>query len=174
MTTEGTSGTLNPVGDLSGTIARGTRHLERAFDAMALATLFTHAYYIPRDAAGMTAWRATLQGITDNIAGYQPIPVTMDYACQYVRATKTADIASATFDPLTKQLSVNFTGAADMATKFFVFTDGNGQFMADAPAFHRVPQHDLHAPRPAPSRHRQPAVRERRGGSVAAVHRHGV
>ena len=125
----------NPVGDLSGTIARGTRHLERAFDAMALATLFTHAYYIPRDAAGMTAWRATLQGITDNIAAYQPIPVTMDYACQYVRATKTADIASATFDPVTKQLTTNFTGAADMATKYFVFTDGNGQFMADAPKF---------------------------------------
>ena len=59
----------------------------------------------------------------------------MDYACQYVRATKTADIASATFDPVTKQLTTNFTGAADMATKYFVFTDGNGQFMADAPKF---------------------------------------
>ena len=127
----------------SGRQPRGRARHHRTWDPSAQARLrrdgpsdVVHArvQHQPRDSSGMNAWRSALQGITANVAGYNPIPVTMDYACKYVRATRTADIASATFDPTTKKVTAHFTGSADMATKYYVFTD-DGQYMADAPAF---------------------------------------
>ena len=79
-----------PSSDVAGTIGRGTRQTKRALDSMALATLFTHGYFMGD--VGPESWRATLQGITDNLAPYNPIYVTLDYACQYVRAMHTSDI----------------------------------------------------------------------------------
>lgn len=122
---------------VASTIGHGTYELKMALDAMSLATLFTHgfssidvpAHQYPDD------YRAVFHGIMDNLRSYNMIPVTMDYACQYLRATKTGPIKSATYDPATKLVTANFTGHTDMTTKFYVFTDGGGQFLADAPQF---------------------------------------
>jgi hypothetical protein len=123
--------------DVEGTIGRGTRQSIRALDAMALATLFTHGYYVSGN-WGSTApanWRAILQGITDNLAPYDPIYVTLDHACQYIRATYDSNISSATYDSATRLLTTDLSGTADMETMFYVFIDGESHILVDVPAF---------------------------------------
>ena len=66
-----------------------------------------------------------LQGITNEIALYNPVYVTMDYAFQYVRATRTSQITSADWNPGTGQITANFTGYTDMpiSAYFYVGAD---------------------------------------------------
>ena len=85
-----------PTNDVAATIRHGTAQVVRAFDSRVLATLFTHAYYI-HDISSSN-WRAILQGISANLAGYGPISMTMDDACRYVRALTTSGITSGTYD----------------------------------------------------------------------------
>jgi VCBS repeat-containing protein len=120
--------------DVDGSIGRGTRQSQRAFDNMALATLFTHGQYI-EDAAATNpgAWRAILAGITSNLSGYEPVLVTIDYGCQYVRATRTSHIAAATYDAVSNQIVVTFDGVTDLETKFYVFMDGDESVLFDVP-----------------------------------------
>ena len=125
-----------PSNDVAGSIGRGTRQTRRALDSMALATLFTHGQHI----YGITPtnWRAILQGITTNVAPYDPIYVTMDYACQYVRATATSDIAQGEFDPSTGVLTTTLTGETDLPTQFYLFTGCGPEILEqriDVPTF---------------------------------------
>jgi hypothetical protein len=125
-----------PDNDVPGSIGRGTRQTQRALDSMALATLFTHGYYL--DDITQNNWRAMLQGITDNLAPYNPIYVTIDYACQYVRATYTSDISFGTFDPATGELRTTLTGETDLPTQFYLFTEEGGAIqeeMVEVPVF---------------------------------------
>ena len=126
------------LGDVSGTVGRGTRQTKRALDNMALATLFTHGYYTVVTEGNAANWRAILKGITDNLAPYDPMYVTMDHACQYIRAMHTSDIASAEYDPGSRQVSVNLSGKTDMPTMFYLFTEQGEdihQQMIDVPTF---------------------------------------
>jgi hypothetical protein len=94
---------------------------------MALATLFTHEWHIhPTSCCGSITtptnnWRAMLQGITNNLAAYKPVYVTLDYACQYVRATRTARIAASEFDRDAGQVNVTLSGSADIPITVQVF-----------------------------------------------------
>ena len=125
------------LGDVAGTIGRGTRQTKRALDGMELATLFTHGYYVSGswNASAPANWRAILQGITDNLSDYEPINVTMDYACRYIRATTTSNITSTSFDPATNNVTANFSGVTDIPTRFYLFMDGEGFVMVDVPTF---------------------------------------
>ena len=118
-----------PDSNVSASIGRGTRQLKRAFDSMALATLFTHEWYIhptgcvPGNQAITTnSWRSILQGITNNLAAYHPIYVTMDYACQYVRATRTAKILSSDYDSTSGEIRTALVGNSDVMLQIQVFT----------------------------------------------------
>src|SRR5262249_48725468 len=90
-------------------------------------TLFTHEWYIhPTSCCGGTAissnnWRTILSGITNNLAPYRPIFVTLDYGNQYVRATRTSRITSSQFDPESGAIDVTLSGYADMDTSLKVF-----------------------------------------------------
>jgi hypothetical protein len=94
---------------------------------MALATLFTHEWYIhPTSCCGDTPittnnWRTILQNITNNLAAYHPIYVTLDYACQYVRATRTARLTASEFDPATGQVNVTLSGSTDIPTQVHIY-----------------------------------------------------
>ncbi len=120
-------------------IADGTEWLKRPLDSMAIATLFSHEYTF---ISGMSQsdWNTILQGIRSNItdAGYNPEFVSMDYACAYARAVHDSDISSAAYDPADKKVYVDFTGAAEIATRYYVFTEENGNIigrMAPVSAF---------------------------------------
>ncbi len=116
-----------PDNDVAGATGRGTRQLKRALDGMALATLFTHEWYIhPTSCCGGTAittnnWRAILQGITNNLAAYKPLYVTLDYACQYLRATRTARVIATDFDRATGQVNATVSGSADIPIQVQIF-----------------------------------------------------
>lgn len=113
-----------PDNDVAGSIMRGTGQLKRALDSMVIATLFTHEYYI--HAITPANWNAILAGIAANIAPYQPVYVTMDYAAQYARAMVTSDIANSLYDPVRRTLDITFTGSTDLPTQFYLFTEQEG------------------------------------------------
>jgi hypothetical protein len=126
--------------DVPGTVGRGTRQTVRALDAMALSTLFTHAYYVSGAWGGSAPanWRAILTGITANLASYDPIYVSMDEACRYIRAVHTSNIGTAVYDPALNRVTTTFTGTTDIATKFYIFNgDGSSisQVLVDVPQF---------------------------------------
>jgi hypothetical protein len=114
-------------GDVATVIARGTEMLKRCLDSQVLAHLFTHEWYIhPTSCCGGTTissnnWRTILSGITNNLATYNPIYVTLDYGDQYVRATRTSRITSSQFDAHSGEVSVSLSGYADLDTSLKVF-----------------------------------------------------
>ena len=125
-----------PDNDVQGSIGRGTRQTQRALDSMVLATLFTHGYYVQD--ISQDNWRAILQGVTDNLAPYEPIYVSIDYACQYLRAMHTSDIDSSSYNPNSGEIRTTLGGETDMPTQFYLFTeqDSNIQHvMVDVPIF---------------------------------------
>ncbi len=103
----------------------GTAWLKRALDSLSLATLFSHEYtfqgIMPR-----ADWNASLQAITRNIASYNPRYVSMDYACQYLRAIHNSNLTGGTYDAGARQIMANFSGTTDITTKIYVFTDQEG------------------------------------------------
>ena len=62
----------------------------------------------------------------NNLAPYNPLYVTIDYACQYLRAKHDSRITASVFDPVTQVLTTDVSGNADIATQFFVFTGSGG------------------------------------------------
>jgi hypothetical protein len=133
-----------PDNDVPGTISRGTTILKRSLDSMAMATLFTHEWYFhPTPCCGSTTittnnLRAEFQGITNNLAAYQPVYVTLDYASQYMRATRTAKLVSAEYDPGSGQVTATFAGKADLDLTVYTFLDDNGAVVpstVEIPAF---------------------------------------
>jgi len=113
-------GDWGPTSDVVSSILHGTAQLKRALDSQVLATVFTHENYtvVLSDAN----WRAILQGITNNLASYSPIYVTLDYADQYVRATHTSRLLSTAFDLNSGLLTATFSGWTDLPTGVFVFS----------------------------------------------------
>jgi hypothetical protein len=125
-----------PENDILGSIARGTRQTKRALDSMVLATLFTHEGFI----TALTAenWRAILDGITKNVASFNPIYVTMDYACQYIRALHTSNIIASAYDPELGRVSTTLNGYTDMPTMFYLFIEEDDSIrhtLIDVPLF---------------------------------------
>jgi hypothetical protein len=134
-----------PDNDVAGTIGRGTRQLKRAMDSCALGTLYSHEWYIHpnlarSDMPAITTsnWRAILQGITNNMAAYNPIHVTLDYACQYLRATRTSRLVSTEFDTNSGRLTAKFSGKTDLDISVQVFVGEDGSIsnsLSTVPAF---------------------------------------
>ncbi|HWI59454.1 MAG TPA: immunoglobulin domain-containing protein, partial [Bacillota bacterium] len=128
-------GDWSPNNDVAASTDRGIRHLKRGLDSLVLATLWTHEKYLaPISAAN---WRAIMQGVTNGLAAYKPVYVTLDYANQYVRATRTSRLVESTYDPASGQLVVTLTGKTDLDTLVHVFVD---QSQALNPSLVTVPQ----------------------------------
>ena len=105
--------------DVAGSISQAVRMAKRALDSMVMATIFTHEPAIAPISAA--SWQAILQGITNNLASYNPIYVTLDYASRYVRATRTSRVLSGAFDPVSGQVTATFSGKTDLDTQVYVF-----------------------------------------------------
>src|SRR5262249_54907508 len=112
-------GDWGPTTDIPSSVLHGTAQLKRALDSMILATVFTHERFITPIPDSI--WRSILQGITSNLAAYKPIYVTMDYANQYVRATRTSHIRCSEFDSSSGQVLVSLAGKSDLDTSVQVF-----------------------------------------------------
>ncbi len=111
-----------PDNDVAGTVERGVTQLRRALDSMALATLFTHeSDYIHR--IRPENWEAALAGVTAGIARDDPLYVTLDEACRYLRALRTSRVEASRWDPQTQRLSITLVGQADVPTRIGLFLD---------------------------------------------------
>jgi hypothetical protein len=117
-----------PDNNVAETVIRGVRQLRRDMDGMAIATLYTHEWYIQPipGSANQTPittnnWRAILQGITNSLAAYHPSYVTLDYACQYMRATRTSRLTAAQYDSTSGRVTATLSGKTDLDTQVYVF-----------------------------------------------------
>ncbi len=108
-----------PDTDVGGSVDRGTKQIQRGLDSMTLGNVFTHERY-PSSLSDST-WRLILQGISNNLAAYNPIYVTMDYANQYQRAKRTSRLLDGEYDRTSGQITLTFSGKADMDTTVQVF-----------------------------------------------------
>ncbi len=111
-----------PDNDVSGSIERGVSQLKRAFDSMALPTLFTHEVGSIQSIS-RSNWNSILSGIVDGVASYHPIYTTMDSAARYVRALADSNISQIDFDPSTDTLTTTLDGETDVPTQFYLFTE---------------------------------------------------
>ncbi len=124
----GTGGEFAPADtDIAGSINRGVNMLKRGFDSMTLATLLTHEWYLvnPGNYAQLVTtahWQQILQGVTSNLAPYHPTFVTLDYGCQYLRATRTSQLTNADLDPVSGQLTASLAGYTDLPISVNVYT----------------------------------------------------
>jgi hypothetical protein len=139
----GSCGEWCPDNDVAGSISRGTTLLKRSLDSMIMATIFSHEWYVhPTTCCSTTTistnnWRAILSGITNNLAAYHPIFVTLDYASQYTRATRTSRLAGCVLDATTGRLTATFTGKTDLNIGMYVYT---GDDQAISSQFVTIPQ----------------------------------
>jgi hypothetical protein len=123
--------------DVAGSIDRGYKQIKRGLDSMTLGNVFTHETYVLWNIQDAT-WLTILQGITNKLAPYKPAYVTMDYANQYLRATRTSHIMSADSDPVTGKVSASFSGKTDMPISAFVYTGADSSitnFPGTVPVF---------------------------------------
>jgi hypothetical protein len=131
--------------DVAGSIARGTSQVKSAFNSMVMGALYAHEWeLIPIPLSSnqilMTSnnWYTILQAITNNLAAYNPMYVTFDYAAQYVRATRTSRLTAADYDPLSGRVTITLSGSTDLAIQTFVFVGQDNSISsisATVPAF---------------------------------------
>ena len=124
--------------DVPGTVLRGTRQTKRALDSKALAVLFTHDWLVSTygwDEESAANWRAILQGVTQNLTAYNPRYVTMDFACQYLRALNTSILGSVTYDPFLGMASATVGGRSDLPTEFSVYLADDRYIDIEVPVF---------------------------------------
>jgi hypothetical protein len=80
-------------------------------------------------------------GATDCLAppgSYNPNYVTLDYACQYARATRTSRLVSSAYDSASGRVTAAFTGKTDLDTVVYVFIGADtsiGSSLGTVPAF---------------------------------------
>jgi hypothetical protein len=101
-------------------IRRGVAQSARAYHSLLPAVLFTHeSDYLQH--LDPEAWDRICAGVMDGLKPYRPIPVTLDYLSQYLRALHTSKLAGARFDRETGHGIVQFEGHTDLPTKFYLY-----------------------------------------------------
>jgi hypothetical protein len=101
-------------------VRRGVVECQREFDSLLPAVLFTHEsdhiqHLQPDD------WNRILRGVMTGLEPYQPVPVTLDFLAQYLRALKTSKPLRTSYDLQSRRGLLELTGDSDMKTKFYVF-----------------------------------------------------
>ena len=82
--------------------------------------------------------RRSCKGLTNNLAAYNPIYVTLDYGSQYVRATRTSRLLSSGYDPVSGQVTATLSGKTDLDTSVYVFVGADSSISSTfgtVPAF---------------------------------------
>lgn len=116
----------SPDNDVTASINRASRQLRRAFDSMALASLFTHETdYIYK--ISPQNWSAIMSGINRGIAHYNALQVTLDDGMRCLRATRTSQLQSIWFDPQSNLLTAHLTGHSESPTWLAIWEEGADQ-----------------------------------------------
>ena len=110
-----------PNNDIEVTVNRGIQQISRAIDSMALSVLFTHEtdhlmHIRPEN------WTEIIKKVANGIGHYQPIYMTLDEGVRYVRAVRMSRFHSCSYEVKMDQVVAQFTGATDLPTYFYLFT----------------------------------------------------
>jgi len=123
--------------DVSGSITRGSLSAKIAMDSQAMAMLYTHEWEllpIPNAPNQTTItsnnWYSIVQGVTNNLAPYHPVYVTLDYHSQYARATHTSRMLSADYDSDSGEVTAAMTGSNDLDMVVYVYGNGTNAVTA--------------------------------------------
>jgi hypothetical protein len=123
--------------DVSGSIQRGGLQAKIELDSLAATMLYTHEWELlpipnaPNQVLMQSNdWYAIVQGVTNYLAPYQPTYVTLDYESQYARATRTARLVSADYDPVSGQVTAEMTGSNDLDMVLYVYGNGTNAVTA--------------------------------------------
>jgi hypothetical protein len=142
---------------------------KRALDSMVMSTVHTHERYT--GAVIRSNWQATLSGINANLAPYNPTYITVDFASQYARATRTSHLLDANFDPLSGLMTLTFTGKTDLDLQVYIFTGQDAAItnsLAIIPAFSAGSINTVTGLAVAPSVLEAPMCRTNPAGSPAS------
>jgi hypothetical protein len=106
-------------------------------DSQAMAMLYTHEWEllpIPNAPNQTTItsnnWYSIVQGVTNNLAPYHPVYVTLDYHSQYARATHTSRMLSADYDSDSGEVTAAMTGSNDLDMVVYVYGNGTNAVTA--------------------------------------------
>lgn len=99
-------------------IAQAVRQLTRSLNSMALPTLFTHQDQLEPTPA---LWRTILSSVTSNIASFNPVYTSMDYAVKYIRAKNNILLTNVSDEG--SLVNITFSGVNDMDTQCYLFTE---------------------------------------------------
>jgi hypothetical protein len=113
-----------PSPDVDATVGRAVRQLTRALDSRALATLFTHGYFVPP--IPPADWRTILERTTAGIAAYAPMHMTMDRACAFVRDQHTSALSAVRVEDANGAVRLRLTGRAAAGTTASIFIERDG------------------------------------------------
>lgn len=117
---------LQPDNDVEATADRGIRTLSRGLESKSLAVLFTHETdYIFR--VKPENWDAIFRKISQGIAPYNPVYMTVDDALKIIRAHHTSAIRHSSFNPEKGKLEISLTGHTDVPTNVFVYREVNNE-----------------------------------------------
>ena len=78
-------------------------------------------------------WRRWTEWCEHNLAGYNPIFVTYDYAAQYSRATRTSRLATGNYDPVSGRVTATLSGSSDVDMQVSVYM-GQDNAISASPA----------------------------------------
>jgi len=126
-----------PDNNVEATAARGIETLSRGLEGKTPAVLFTHETdHISK--IEPENWDKIFSKISDGIAGYEPVYLTIDEALKIVRSFHTSEIESGDYNESSGELTVNMSGKTDSPTSIFVYVQNNGKVIEkqiDIPAF---------------------------------------
>jgi hypothetical protein len=116
-------------------IRRGVEESRREFDSLLPAVLFTHEsdhirHIPPED------WEAILAGVMAQLKDEEPVPVTLDFVTQYMRALKTSSLRGVRYDPESGECIAELSGTSDLPVKLMLFSAGSERPVPlEVPAF---------------------------------------
>ena len=112
---------------VAGMIIDGTNMLRHHLDSMGPTYFFTHELNIGMLEDRNEGLDKAFAGVFENIKKFHNvIPCGWDYFNQYNKNVRTITFEAAYYDATQKKLSVHCNGFSDIATKFHVFTENQG------------------------------------------------
>jgi len=125
----------SPGNDINSTVQRGVNIISRGLQSMIVSTLMTHEYDYIKDIEPDN-WEKNIQMITESVAKYKPLYLTMDSAMAILKSTEQSKIKS--IDYTGSKYKISLIGKTEAPTSLYIYTgdvDNINQDIKFLPAF---------------------------------------
>ncbi len=115
---------------VGGIIIDGINMLRHHLDSMGPAYFFTHEVNIELLEGRLESLDLAFEKVISNLRKFHNIiPCGLDYLNRYGKNIRTAELEGAYCDNAVRTLNISWNGFSDMPTKFYVFTEENGEII---------------------------------------------